>query len=314
MGLLRWARPQRVESLIQAAILVTRSDKEPWVGPPPRTVFSFWDSDNGPDLPPLALAIVDQWRRALQPLGWIVNVLRPETLESWCSGAKNLFAQMRAAHLPLAHFSDWLRLRLLANYGGVWLDCTVLFPGAARLLPLWRGRVSAERLELFALRNEEHREPGGRPVLESWLLVAPRGSPFVLAWLKEFEEALMEGHASYCRRAQVSELFRRNLPGTYWTVYYAQQEALRIRGEAYEAFGASEDSAVYGFSLHRGDKIRRGPWQPGGAAGPLLSAAGLSEPLVKITAHDRYHLGNSGTLELASRIKAHPIQQATEVA
>lgn len=83
-------------------------------------------------------------------------------------------------------FSDWLRLCLLAKYGGVWLDASVVCVAA---LETWIDR-DEERVIGFEC-------PIAAEIMESWAFAARPRHPLILAWKREFARAIRMGFGVY---------------------------------------------------------------------------------------------------------------------
>ena len=82
----------------------------------PKIIWCYWDSDN---LPPLIKTFTDCWKFKLK--SWTVNVITPSTIN------KHLSKEIKKpTHLIPAHFADWLRLYLLRDHGGVWIDASTI--------------------------------------------------------------------------------------------------------------------------------------------------------------------------------------------
>lgn len=118
--------------------------------------------------------------------GWTINVVSEESLPRYVqrkapSGLESLGIQQR---------SDWYRLALLAEYGGVWLDATVYM-----LRPISRcfDLVTTADIQGFLWPGVDPTDPRHPPVLEVWALACPRGNWAVYAWLHEWEWAIRIG-------------------------------------------------------------------------------------------------------------------------
>lgn len=275
LALLR-LRIQRVESRCPNPEI--SSDTEvPW------QIFTFWHDELLPPIPSIAMRHA---QHVLAESGeeWQLHVLTPATVDTFLPGARAVMEVLLGAGRSVALFTDWLRLSLLLQYGGIWLDVTVLLNDASLLLQ-WRHRVLHEQLELFAIRNDMHQ------LYESWFLLARRGSQFIAEWLVEVEKALVIGPDHYCTLADVSFRVRLLLPGHYWAIYYAQEVVLRdmqrLDATALARTITSEPGSKYGFS-----------WQTKQGWGSIKSnvknlldpAAPAKHGLIKLTNWDRRSL------------------------
>ena len=140
----------------------------------PRVLWTYWA--DGSTIPGLVRACVARFQR-LNPR-WRVVAVTDASLPGLLRGAPlpPAFPRMAAAAR-----SDWVRLFLVAHYGGVWLDASVVL--LSSLDRLVQGR--AEHFVGYYMAGWNSR-PDAR-VVESWFLAAPKGSPFVAEWFREFD-------------------------------------------------------------------------------------------------------------------------------
>ena len=89
--------------------------------------------------------------------------------------------------------SDWARLALLYERGGVWMDASVLVLAGVECWVDVHGEYDIQGFQF----------PKSSDVLETWAMAATPRNPFVLHWLEEWEEALGMGVEDYCQRNQV---------------------------------------------------------------------------------------------------------------
>lgn len=120
-------------------------------------VWSCWLQgwENAPDL---AKACLASWKRNLD--GVEIVELDEENYTQWVRLPEYIVGKYRKGRIPAAMFSDLLRLELLVEYGGVWIDSTVLASGCnqnrGEFCPSWDGMVKAD---LFVF---QYTEPGRR--------------------------------------------------------------------------------------------------------------------------------------------------------
>ncbi|WP_460081851.1 capsular polysaccharide synthesis protein [Roseibium sp. LAB1] len=132
----------------------------------PKTIYIFWDT--GIDIAPeICKFCAESWK--LHNPNWKVIILNKDI-------AENILP--RSAFPPdmaVSHYSDLLRIKLLATHGGVWVDSTCL---CTKPLDDWLPMVFAQT-EFFAF----HR-PGEDREVSSWFLAASPGAIIPQVWLK----------------------------------------------------------------------------------------------------------------------------------
>lgn len=125
--------------------------------------WSLWDT--GVESAP---ALVQQCLRSQGEFGEQV-VLTADTVADYVVLPEQVVA--RRNRMATVHFSDILRLLLLAAHGGTWMDATVLLTGPAP--------AEVESAPFFAFTR-----PSDPFLLSSWYLKAEQGNPLVVAWLE----------------------------------------------------------------------------------------------------------------------------------
>lgn len=84
---------------------------------------------------------------------------------------------IRHSHDSEARFSDYLRLLVLAKYGGIWIDASIICQQS--LNPVFD--FLEDQYECVGFSAPFHSQ-----VLESWFIACNPGSPFIQKWCKEF--------------------------------------------------------------------------------------------------------------------------------
>ena len=85
----------------------------------PETIWSFWD---GPQVPEIVGACIDSIERHRGPFER--KLLDLKTIDDYSDLPGYVRDKLRGGAMSFAHFSDLLRLNLLLNNGGVWMDAT----------------------------------------------------------------------------------------------------------------------------------------------------------------------------------------------
>ena len=133
----------------------------------PKIVWMYW-MQGEQHAPNLVRHCLRSWR--LKNPGWDVRVLDAATCDAVTDGC------LRDLHgrqdLDATHFSDLLRLALLARHGGVWADATVY---CHRPLDAWLPACLDSGFFAFA-------SPGPDRALSSWFLASVPGHLLIRRW------------------------------------------------------------------------------------------------------------------------------------
>jgi len=169
----------------------------------PRAIYTYWDQA---PLPPLVQHCMRSWRQH-DPDARIVLFDKQRAMQQ-------LSPPVWFERMPAQNQSDWVRLKMLAEHGGVWLDATTfLFQSTAA----WASAPDALTVffidgELRWLQNA-YRHMGGRgsckgfDQIENWAIASPARHDFVLEWLRQYEMAWDLGHEAYVARLRREGLY-----------------------------------------------------------------------------------------------------------
>lgn len=126
--------------------------------------------------PPLVHACL----RSLQSLPDAeVVVINRDNYQDYVEFPPHILEKYRKGRIPHATMSDMLRLALLARYGGVWIDATVLATYREEHAAFWQG---IRQSPLFFYRYFS----GGRVVgISTWFIAARAGNPIVMETLQQ---------------------------------------------------------------------------------------------------------------------------------
>lgn len=130
-------------------------------------VFSLWDGDPN-QLPKTVDNVFRRWRHMVGEENFVV-IDGPGLEEN----LKEL--DIVTEHLAVQAKSDLLRLKLLRENGGIWVDAS-LFP--TQHPDQWLGDMMAPS-GFFAFSR-----PGPDRLISSWFLAAEKGHPLIEAWLE----------------------------------------------------------------------------------------------------------------------------------
>lgn len=168
-----------------------------------RVIYTYWHEA---PFPPLMMHCVSSWT-SLNPDYEVVIVDKRFAME-------HLSPPEWFAELIPQHQADWVRLKLLAERGGVWLDATSYL-----LKPVTAWASDDKALSIFAIDGFDKQKKDlkvkimkridcrGSVRLENWALACPKGHDFVLAWFDQFETACALGHVAYVARLKKQGLY-----------------------------------------------------------------------------------------------------------
>lgn len=195
----------------------------------PKLAWMYWDV---PEQPALIQQINAYNRRRMS--GWTILFLNKETVKEYIPSSA--FPPRYSTLLP-AHQADWIRVYLLSEHGGVWIDASILINDGAALDRL-RDESIATRSEFtgFSLKNDraDCRSPRGVSMyIENWFIMAPKESSILRLWRAEYERAIEQGFHAYRGELKAkgvnTHLIFNNEKSTYLTQHACLQMVLQKR-------------------------------------------------------------------------------------
>jgi len=200
----------------------------------PLPVWAWWDDSPRPAIIERTLASWTHTGGLTAANGFELRLLGPETLQDWLPEEErdHICLSRDFVDVSPALRSDFLRLALLARYGGMWLDVSVL---VTEPLQHWIQSALAQGTQFIAMRNRDNEGPscpGELPFIESSMLIAAApGLPIIEAWRKVFWTLPQQGLDAASARAWTRSLalprdVHVHIDLDYHVVYWAWLKAL----------------------------------------------------------------------------------------
>jgi Capsular polysaccharide synthesis protein len=164
-----------VAALVILALLWRRRSDSFTIKEIPKIIWTFWDSDNPPDF---VSKSIDSWRKYSPD--FTINVVTPSNLKDYLPETD--FSKFKHTNF-IQRTSDFIRVHLVAKYGGIWSDASVV----ARRSHNWIIDEQKSRgFEFFAYRNDRDNTLEDYPVLANWFFASIPNGNFVSKWRDEF--------------------------------------------------------------------------------------------------------------------------------
>jgi hypothetical protein len=152
----------------------------------PKIVWTHWDTAKLPDFQRLNL---DRTKRHLPD--WQVNLVTDATFASMCPSSD---FPPKYDELSKQHKADFIRLWLLKQYGGCWMDSSVILNQSLNDL---HSECLNQKAELSGFYIEGLTTDTRWPVFENWFIMAPTHSRVIQAWYEEYYTAIAKGFQFY---------------------------------------------------------------------------------------------------------------------
>jgi hypothetical protein len=133
--------------------------------------------------------------------------------------------------LSSQHKADYIRLELLKQYGGVWLDGGIVVHSRDAFNKLYREAVAAKsQLSAFTLTEKEEL------YIENWFIMVPLKSPVIELWSIEYTIAVKQGFLQYKNSLFqegdihiIEKIYKKNGNNVYLTQHACLQAVLQKR-------------------------------------------------------------------------------------
>jgi hypothetical protein len=185
----------------------------------PRKIWTYWDN---PDKLPKAVKLcMDSWKK-FNP-DYEIVLLTKKNYQGYVTIPEDIRAHPHFNDSP-QRFSDLVRLYVVEEHGGIWIDASVLikdhfdnwlFPRYAEFSGFFMGP--------FSLDNRT-------PAIENWFFAANKGSTFIKLWKKEFlEMGTFKDIQGYLdSRKKMGVRFEKLRDPHYLAAYVAAQKVIQI--------------------------------------------------------------------------------------
>ena len=140
----------------------------------PNIIWVFWDSDKKHTMVEICLKKIKSTLSDFE-----INIIDHKTLNDFLPNA-----YIKRDDLPIANFSDLIRLDLLRNYGGFWIDASTLLTENLDWIIKLKSESNPDTIGFF---SDFFSNDLTNPILENWFLASPKNSRFIEDWYQEYK-------------------------------------------------------------------------------------------------------------------------------
>ena len=156
----------------------------------PKIIWTYWNDKNINS--PLIKNIKSNNKKILK--NWKINFISDNDVKKYIpynAYPPNFYT------LKVQHRADWIRLYLIINYGGVWLDAGIQINSLSDFNNIYN-KCNDNQLELSGFYyNKMLKNKIKESYIENWFIMGPKNSNLIKLWLKEFEYAILIGFNKY---------------------------------------------------------------------------------------------------------------------
>ena len=152
----------------------------------PKNIYVYWNQPNNQ----IINSNIKLWKSKV-PHDWKIIFINENTLQNHVS--KEFINKYK--NLNPTRFSDFLRLELLHNHGGVWIDAGIIIIDG-NFLDNFRSEMITHKYDA-TIYNLIDNNLLDTPYLENWFIMAPKNSYYIKDLYKEFNKAFEMDFVKY---------------------------------------------------------------------------------------------------------------------
>jgi len=197
----------------------------------PKKIWTFWDN---PDSMPRTVTKCIERMRLHNPLDEVI-LLTKKNFKGYVTIPEELITHPNFNDMP-ARFADLVRIWVLAEHGGIWVDSSIIVNESFDWVFPW----FSEDIEFSGFYIDEstnHISNGVEieernliPVIENWFFACKKGSPFVRMWRDEFSMIGQFPSVHHYLKSRVKKGvdIQKITKSTYFAMHISAQTVLQI--------------------------------------------------------------------------------------
>jgi hypothetical protein len=246
---------------------MNRSEYTGYVASIPKKVWTYWDTEK---LPFFVDKCIENWRKILPD--YTIVVLNKNNLHQYVSIPGEILNHPSFNDKP-ARFSDLVRLCVLAEHGGVWMDASIMLN---EHFDSWLLNGTSD---FYGYHINIH---NGWPVVESWFFACTKHNDFVRLWKEEFLQIKNFKNVIEYVNSRVKLGVDHSLDDPYYlAIHIAAQKVLQIN--KYPINKISTTTAADGPYLY----LSRNDWNIEKGLEDVCANKDIRKPLMKIRSCER---------------------------
>jgi len=193
----------------------------------PKIIWTHWDDMD--KAPMLIKNILKQRDNILKD--WEIHILNDSNIDTYINRSR--YPKNYNDLMP-SQKSDWIRLYLLKEHGGVWLDAGIIINDNTEFNKIYNDSVEYKSELTGFYLNGSIINDDPLTFIESWFIMAPINSKIINKWFYEFEYAVNVDFFNYKTQimnqgVEVDKIYMFGEHDTYLTIHATLQKLLQLR-------------------------------------------------------------------------------------
>jgi hypothetical protein len=246
----------------------------------PKIIWTYWDDV---EMSPVVKYCIDTWK--IHNPTYKIVVLNKANLREFVSVDID---RLKHSHDSPARYSDFVRLCVLADHGGIWMDASTLCNA-----PLdWANTLQTQKnVEFVGYHLADYTVDASSPVIESYFLACISKSWFMQAWKAEFLRSnLYATPKAYLESVDRLRVHYKSIADPeYLLIHVSAQVVLQssILNKNNYVFTTSAEKTPYAYLVDH-------KWDSTAAVDALCNNPKYRQyPIIKLRSHERRRLEQS---------------------
>ncbi|KAJ3220208.1 hypothetical protein HDU67_005534 [Dinochytrium kinnereticum] len=196
----------------------------------PNKIWTYCDDESG-HLPTILASLIEGWR--WHNPHYDVTVIFPNTIANYTQARipVNFWADHMKDHRP-----HWIKLAVLLEHGGFWIDSTTMLTGS---LDVFRKRQARKGTEAFAFYLDYYTMRKELPVFETYFIATIAKGYWITSWFAEYNLAFGNFHCNddyinFLKMVHGEDGYSHIVQNMQWQTYLklniASQKVLTLEG------------------------------------------------------------------------------------
>lgn len=259
----------------------------------PNKIWTFWDKSEIPEFPQKC---INSWKK-YNP-NYEIIILNKENIKEYLPDMD--FNKLKHAVTP-QRYSDYLRLCMLAKYGGIWMDASIICNQSFKWLHDIQNEKKVEVIAYYTASWNIGKLKDISPVIENWCFACIPNSKFISMWRDEFLKTNnYDNIDDYIRDVEKSGVNLQNIWDSLknYLASHASAQVVLQNNKFNIHFIKSEDTAFKFLAdfdectrdITHGYSDVKCYWNVDKGVRALLDGKYKDQPLIKIRGIDRDHI------------------------
>ena len=184
----------------------------------PKNIYIYWDNLKNNDI---IQYFINNIKRKASLNNWKVYFITRENVHQYVD--KQFYKKF--INLNSVRFSDFLRLKLLYDNGGAWIDASTIIIQPT-FLDNFRNKMIQNKCDVLLFEFKEKTLHKNYPFLENWFIMAPKHSIFIKDLYDYFEKSYDMGFYNFKQKILMPSKVDLNATIGYGKKTYHMQHAL----------------------------------------------------------------------------------------